>query len=121
MRGSLDNRIREQSGRVGLGQVQPGDGVTAVFYSDRRAFTVVRVSPSGKTLELRQDIAIRTDGNGMSATQEYRYEEDPEYRENNIPNDKAYWLPSKGHYSLGLASSGPWLIHGRHEYYDYSF
>tara|TARA_Y100000034_G_scaffold134588_1_gene203421 strand:+ start:1132 stop:1461 length:330 start_codon:yes stop_codon:yes gene_type:complete len=108
----------EQSGRVVLGQVQPGDGVTAVYYSDRHAYTVVRVSPSGKALELRQDIAIRTDGNGMSEDQEYRYEPDSQYEENpQIPPYKAYWQPSKDRFSLGGAT----LIHGRHAYHDYSF
>lgn len=54
-----------------------GDGVTIFHYTDRSAGTVVRVSKTGKTAWVVPVRAVRTDNNGMSESQEYRYEEIP--------------------------------------------
>lgn len=52
-----------------------GDGVTIFHYTDRSAGTVVRVSKSGKSAWVIPCKAIRTDDNGMSESQTYRYED----------------------------------------------
>lgn len=51
-----------------------GMGVTYGCWTDRYAATIIKVSPSGKTITVRDDIAIRTDKNGLSESQTYRYE-----------------------------------------------
>lgn len=56
---------------------KPGDGATLRMYSDRHAYTVESVSRSGAELIARKDRAIRTDANGMSECQSYRFEPDP--------------------------------------------
>ena len=38
-----------------------GDGATVCHYSDRTACTVIKVSPSGKTIHLREDVATLDD------------------------------------------------------------
>lgn len=53
-----------------------GDGATICWHSDRHAATVIAVSPSGKTVTVQEDRSIRIDHNGMSESQEYRYEPD---------------------------------------------
>jgi hypothetical protein len=58
-----------------------GEGATVIWYTDRYPATVERLSPSGKTAWLREDRAIRTDHHGMSDSQSYRFEPDPEGRE----------------------------------------
>jgi hypothetical protein len=79
--GSLTNRMMESS-------KQPaaivGMGATLCHYSDRDAATVVRVSPSGKTIWLREDRSTRTDKNGQSEAQSYTYE-----RDESAPEQKA--------------------------------
>lgn len=111
--GSLVNSIYE-----GVKPVKPeiGMGATFVMWSDRHAYTIVGVSPSGKTIKLQRDNAIRTDKNGMGDAQEYRYE----------PDTKAYietaTLRKDGKYRMsGYTTGGTVLINVRDEYYDYSF
>lgn len=55
-----------------------GMGVTATIYSDAHVFTIVRVSPSGKTFWATEDTAKRVDKNGMSDQQDYVYSSNPE-------------------------------------------
>jgi hypothetical protein len=61
--------------------VQPdpvlGLGATISWVEDRAACTVIAVSPSGNKVTVRRDKAIRTDDNGMSQSQSYRFERDP--------------------------------------------
>lgn len=54
--------------------LEVGDGVTINAWSDCYACTVVR--RTAKTLVAQRDIAIRTDKNGMSDCQSYRYQRD---------------------------------------------
>lgn len=55
-----------------------GMGATHVMHSDRHAYTVIAVSPTGKRCIVQRDKAIRTDQNGMSDAQSYRFEADPQ-------------------------------------------
>lgn len=97
--------------------IVPGMGATYRVGSDRYACTVVAVSPSGHKVTTRDDTAIRTDSNGMSESQEYRYERDP----NGTVRD--FYRDSRGRYgnktrggSLGLGHRSAY-----HAYHDYSF
>jgi hypothetical protein len=70
--GNLTNRIAEMS-RPAIPQV--GMGATVLLWSDRHPATIITVK--GNQVTLREDKAIRTDSNGMSESQQYRYEPDP--------------------------------------------
>lgn len=67
-----------QTARGPIPKPKVGDGATICFFSDCRAATVIKVSPSGKTVWVQKDNYFRTDSNGMSEDQEYRFERDPE-------------------------------------------
>lgn len=89
-----------------------GDGATQLCYSDRHAFTVEKVSPSGKTFWARRDKATRTDSNGMSEAQSYTFEPDPTAVLVQVRLTKRGWKAGSGdRFSLGT----------RREYHDYSF
>ena len=109
--GSVQNRIME-----GPGQPAPqvGMGATITSYTDRYAATISRVSPSGKTVWVRRDKAIRTDSNGLSESQEYTYEPNPQAGEEEFRLTKRGWRGYRGY--------GGGLIIGRREHYrDFSF
>lgn len=92
-----------------------GDGVTIFHYTDRSAGTVERISPSGKTVWIRPDRAIRVDDYGMSEVQYYKYE----------PVEDAKLMRAT------LRKDGQWRLSGymgnkvafgfRDAYHDYSF
>lgn len=94
--------------------IEVGDGMTEIMWSDRHAYTVVGVNASGKTLTVQPDRAIRTDDNGMSDDQRYRYEADPD-----APTTTVRWTVRKG---VGaFRAGGRTFALGRHAYHDYSF
>lgn len=80
--GSLNNRIEE--GRT-YGKIEVGTGVTEMGYSDRHAYEVVEVIDD-KHLLIRRCKATRTDTNGMSDSQDYKYELEP-YKETFITEE----------------------------------
>jgi hypothetical protein len=94
-----------------------GMGATINFHSDSKAATLVQVSHKGSKIVLQQDKATRTDQNGVSESQSYSYEADP--------NGAIYiaTLRSDGRYRLvGSGKKGKAISLGvRREYYDYSF
>lgn len=71
MQGSLINRLGERSKQPDL---QVGMGITIYSWSDRSAGTIQSISKSGKSFTFRYDKAVRTDKNGMSDCQQYKYE-----------------------------------------------
>jgi hypothetical protein len=92
-------------------------GATVLMYTDRHAATIVKVD-SGIVITIQEDKSIRTDTNGMSDTQSYRYE----------PNTQAI----RRRFSLRI--NGRWvevgsdmnngttlLIGERDTYHDYGF
>lgn len=93
--------------------IKIGDGVTFRIYTDRFACTVTRVSKSGKTFWCREDKATRIDNNGMSETQEYSYEADPNGREHRVSLRKdGTWRSTTGYRAaLGVRAA----------YHDFSF
>lgn len=58
-----------------------GEGVTQIVGSDRYPFTVTRVGPSGRVCWVKADKFERTDSNGFSEDQTYKYEPDPDATE----------------------------------------
>ncbi len=93
-----------------------GMGATVLMWTDRRAATIVEVSASGKRVGIVEDIATRTDGNGMSDAQTYDYapgKGSPLY----------YTLRKNGAYVReGDTMRGTRLAIGaRSHYYDFSF
>lgn len=98
-----------------------GDGATIVLWSDRYAATVTAVSPDGRTVTVREDKAIRTDSYGMSETQHYQYEPDPNGRETVFTlrrvRGQSLWVRKGDRPFDGVKL---WMGCRRH-YYDYSF
>lgn len=95
-----------------------GMGATILYWTDRRAATVIAVSASGREITVQYDTAIRTDDNGMSDSQSYRYEPNPAGATRVFTKRKnGQWIakgePLKGGQRLGLGY--------RREYYDFSF
>lgn len=116
--GSLINTLAE-----GAKSKEPevGDGVTFVYWSDRKAGTVVEVerfktgqrAGQVKAVLVTDDKAIRTDSNGMSDAQSYRFEtvwDGPRVRATIRKDGK--WRTEGGTRVL---------IGERDAYYDYSF
>ena len=93
-----------------------GMGVTEYLYSDRKSYTIIEISKSKRICKIQEDRSIRTDSNGMSTLQKYRYE----------PN------PDGGVISISLRKDGNWrkvrydksstfAIGFRSAYHDFSF
>jgi hypothetical protein len=72
--GNIVNRIQEDAGNV---KPEIGMGCTLIWWSDREAGTITKVSPSGKTIEFQIDTATRIDSNGMSDSQSYAFAPNP--------------------------------------------
>lgn len=98
--------------RIKRYNVQVGDGVTICYYTDREAGTIIKRTKN--TITYQQDKAIRTDNNGMSDFQEYRYERDP-----NGKIEVYHWSHKYG--CFRNSKNHLYVINGRHEYFDYSF
>lgn len=112
-------------GRMIVGRPDPeeGMGCTQLMWTDRKACTIVGVLRRDKQgrptlIEVQRDKAIRTDDLGMSDSQRYRYEQDPEgsLARYSLRNNEC-WVrvgqPAKNGQRL--------LIGMRKEYHDYSF
>jgi len=101
--------LREKIAIYDKFNVKVGDGITISCWTDSYAYTVIK--RTAKTITIQRDKAIRTDTNGMSDCQEYRYEPNP-----NGEIKTLYWSEQKG-WVKGCYRG----YLGRHEYYDYSF
>lgn len=100
-------KMIEPAPRVGL-------GCTIYYASDRHACTIEYVSPEGRVINVREDKATRADGGGMSESQSYTYEPDPEGR--------VHTFHRNGRGTYGDRQSGLRLGLGiRDSYHDYSF
>lgn len=111
MEGNLINRIMERS--VGV-TPEVGMGCTICMYSDRHAATIVRISPSGKTLYVQQDDAKVVKGSAHDGSAEYEYTRNPNYRERAFRWTKRGWRE-------GGANGTGLLVGRRDEYYDPHF
>lgn len=114
MFGNLTNRVME-------GSCQPapevGMGVTECMWSDRHAYTIVAVI-SDRQIVVQRDKAVRTDNNGLSESQSYSYERDPDGERKTVTKRKNGKWVTKGD---ALKGGTGWLIGERNEYYDPSF
>lgn len=90
--------------------VKVGDGATLCLYTDCQAYTIIK--RTAKSITIPRDNAIRTDDNGMSDCQQYRYE-----RDYNGLVRVARWSEKRGCFMY----NGMRIATGRHEYFDYSF
>lgn len=110
--GSLHNLLADQSRDAT--EVAVGVGGTVVGWTDRHAVTVVDVSKSGHRVTVQYDTAVRTDTNGMSDAQEYRYERNTDGRVETFTRRRDGSYRVKG----GTARL---LVGVRSHYHDYSF
>ena len=95
-----------------------GMGCTILHWTDRNAATIVKVENGGRTLYVQRDRAIRTDTNGMSECQEYRYLGNPDGAITVFTRRKGGEYVEKGQpfgtgYRLAIGT--------RREYHDFSF
>jgi len=77
--GSETNSVSnwQMAGWVGGPKPEVGMGATMLFWTDRVAGTITRMSPSGKTLEVQEDKATLTSETILSESQTYAYEPNP--------------------------------------------
>lgn len=120
MYGNIINRIMEASATP---EPEVGMGATICMWSDRQAATITEViryktGPKAgqvKGVKTRACKAIRTDNNGMSDAQAYRYEEMPDAPEAEwtLRKDGRFMKRGRSHTTLAIGF--------RDAYYDYSF
>lgn len=114
MYGSFINRLAEHSQQC---KPEIGMGATEMLYSDREPYEVISIKDD-RHITVRRLKAIRTDKNGMSEDQDYRYEQD---LKGDIVN---LFLTKKGkwreRYKNGCLGNVFVLGHAE-KYYDYSF
>lgn len=93
---------------------QVGMGVTRQVGSDSYPATIIEIYHNGTRIAIQEDIAIRTDQNGISESQTYTYQADP----------------TGSIYHASLRKDGRWKVIGskmpvflgiRSKYYDFSF
>jgi len=91
-----------------------GMGATLIYWSDREPATIIQVSHNHKKIVLQKDKAIRTDNNGMSDSQTYDFEADP--------NGAIFTasLRKDGRYRI-TGSKQLVIVGSRRKYYDYHF
>lgn len=106
--GNLTNRIMENV----KGEVTVGMGVTMTLFSDRHAGTVIKVTPYMVTVQ--RDKATRVDNKGISESQSYVYERNP--------NGEIVEFRKQKNGTYRNNKQGMGLVLGRRdEYYDFSF
>lgn len=117
--GNLHNRLMERS-------KQPlpivGMGATLCFYSDRHPCTIIDVLKPNLII-LQRDRAIRTDNNGMSDSQSYRYECDSVGQIFLAKRSKSGWKainPIQMQH-LRFSNGTKVMVGHRSAYHDYSF
>jgi len=99
--------------------VEVGGAATIIFYSDRKAATIVEVvlwksgprAGTPRTVRVQEDTSTRTDGNGMSDCQRYTHERNPNGQIHAFKFAKGTWCNTGTRLAIG------W----RDAYYDYSF
>lgn len=98
-------------------KMKVGDGATVIYYSDRKAGTIIEISKDGKVVKVQEDKAIRIDNNGMSDCQVYEYERDPQGYIHTFKKNRRGQFTNNGKVDYGAILG----IGFREEYYDYSF
>jgi len=104
---AMGNQTRSKKPEVGM-------GVTELMYSDRHPYTVVAVL-SEKKIQVKRDIATRTDDNGFSESQEYTYKIDEECPPTTLRlNKHGRWK------EVGHPDGSTFFVGEREEYYDFT-
>lgn len=111
--GSLVNHVM-----AGSKDAEPtvGMGVTFLMWTDRHAGTIVEVGKG--TVVVQRDKPVRTDSNGMSESQSYEFEPQPDAKK------EVFTLRKNGAWVLkgDAMKNGQRIAIGyREEYYDFSF
>lgn len=109
--GSLINQIMDQDSNLTSSTPEVGMGATHILWTDRNAYTIIEVRTPRKLI-VQRDKATRTDSHGMSASQSYEFEPDPEGEVKTIRLTKSGWKTKHGE---------KFVIGHRSEYYDYSY
>lgn len=93
-----------------------GMGVTFLYWTDRGAGTIMEVK-SPRRIVVTEDISTRTDSNGMSESQNYKYDVNPKApRQIFTKRKNGAWV------KLGDEMNGQRIKLGyRDAYHDYSF
>ncbi len=91
-----------------------GMGATIQIGSDSYPATVIQVTNNGKRIVVQEDTATRVDTNGMSESQQYTYEPNPQ------GTIHIATLRKDGRWRL-TGSKTPISLGFRRKYYDYSF
>ena len=72
-----------------------GDGVTVNYWSDRAPFTVVHVSPSGKTATIQRDLVKFVSGNFQEGNAVFEHARNPNGRTETVRVRKnGLWYPA---------------------------
>lgn len=95
-----------------------GMGATLHVGSDSYPATVIQVTRNGKRVVIQEDIATRIDNNGMSDSQDYTYEPNPEGELTVVTLRKDGSYRIEGQYGRGSTRVS---IGFRRKYYDYCF
>ena len=111
--GSVVNYLMTQVTQEPLVTPEAGLGVTLCMWTDRKAGTILTISPSGKTITIQEDIATRIDTNGMSESQHYNYQPNLNGTIYTARLTKMGWRVT--HYGYGV------VFGIRKAYHDYSF
>jgi len=116
--GSFFNHLMANSMSV----PEVGKGATILHWSDRSAYFVNFVSADGKRVILERAKAVRTDENGMSDSQQYKYERDESAQIVLIVFRHGKWREVSTGWD-GKTNYNPVriLFGTMQEYYDYSF
>ena len=115
MTGSLINHLQGSSKQP---KPQLDMGATILMWTDRLACTIIKINRTGTKLKVQLDNALRTDTNGMSDQQSYRYER------NLFGSVHEFSLRKNGKWvEVGQRSKGGTclVIGHRDHYYDYSY
>lgn len=109
--GSLQNAMADQTKSLAA---EIGMGVTEIMYSDRHPYTITAIL-SAKRIQVKADIAKRTDNRGASETQDYEYTPDP------TAPAVTLFLNKFGKWKqVGDAQGSTFLVGRREEYYDFT-
>ena len=100
-----------------------GIGVTLIGWTDRYAGTIIDIS--GGVITVQEDIATRTDANGPSEDQTYKYAPDPNGMQHFYQLKDSKWEPVEWNDLRGVwvskQSGYPIQIGQRDQFYDYSY
>lgn len=106
-----------------------GMGVTELLYSDRHSYTIIKVSPSGKTITIQRDKCTLLNRDDLEfhvggfcahcsnqSQQRWWCGPDPDSDDIRIAS-----LRKDGTWRLKGCKTAGQLIEGRHEFFDYNF